>query len=197
VDPGARLTFSIRDEVRRVEAETGRRPAAIFMQSHGLIAHSDDPDECLRIHTDVNDRIARAFGLENGCFPKVGVREIEGGLVEADCPFLTEQLASGDYSVNLNVTYEDAMGVQYSESRTAAFFAQEEPTYDDPYYPPYYEDPYEPTYDDPGLTLQTIMEMLPWWIYGMGGAILTLMIVLMGLSARSRRRKALEDDEMD
>ena len=98
VDPGARLTFSIRDEVRRVEAETGRRPAAIFMQNHGLIAHSDDPDECLRIHTDVNDRIARAFGLENGCFPKVGVREIEGGLVEADCPFLTEQLASGDYS---------------------------------------------------------------------------------------------------
>ena len=81
-----------------MEAATGRRPAAIFMQNHGLIAHSDDPDECLRIHTDVNDRIAKAFGLENGCFPKVSVCEIEGGLVEADCPFLTEQLASGDYS---------------------------------------------------------------------------------------------------
>jgi len=98
VDPGARLTFSIRDEVRRVEAETGRRPAAIFMQNHGLIAHSDDPDECLRIHTDVNDRIARAFGIENGSFPKVGVKDIGDGLVEADCPFLTEQLASGDFS---------------------------------------------------------------------------------------------------
>ena len=98
VDPGARLTFSIRDEVRRVDAETGRRPAAIFMQNHGLIAHSDDPDECLRIHTDVNDRIARAFGIENGSFPKVGVKEIGGGLIEADCPFLTEQLASGDFS---------------------------------------------------------------------------------------------------
>ena len=98
VDPGARLTFSIRDEVRRVEAETGRRPAAIFMQNHGLIAHSDDPDECLRIHTDVNDRIARAFGIENGSFPKVGVKDIGDGLFEADCPFLTEQLASGDFS---------------------------------------------------------------------------------------------------
>lgn len=98
VDPGARLTFSIRDEVRRVEAETGRRPAAIFMQNHGLIAHSDDPDECLRIHTDVNDRIARAFGIENGSFPKVGVKEIGGGLVEADCPFLSEQLSSGDFT---------------------------------------------------------------------------------------------------
>ena len=98
VDPGARLTFSIRDELRRVEAATGRRPAVIFMQNHGLIAHSDDPDDCLRIHTDVNDRIARAFGIENGSFPKVGVKDIGDGLVAADCPFLTEQLASGDFS---------------------------------------------------------------------------------------------------
>ena len=98
VDPGARLTFSIRDEVRRVEAETGRRPAAIFMQNHGLIAHSDDPDMCLRVHTDVNDRIAKAFGIENGSFPKVGVKDIGDGLFEADCPFLTQQLASGDFS---------------------------------------------------------------------------------------------------
>lgn len=98
VDPGARLTFSIRDEVRRVEAETGRRPAAIFMQNHGLIAHSDDPDMCLRVHTDVNDRIAKAFGIENGSFPKVGVKDIGDGLFEADCSFLTQQLASGDFS---------------------------------------------------------------------------------------------------
>ena len=98
VDPGARLTFSIRDELRRVEAETGRRPAAIFMQNHGLIAHSDDPDECLRIHTDVNDRIARAFGIQNGDFPAVSIRELGDGLSEAVCPYLTEQLASGDFS---------------------------------------------------------------------------------------------------
>ena len=98
VDPGARLTFSIRDALRRVEAGTGRRPAAIFMQNHGLIVHSDDPDACLRIHTDVNDRIARAFGIENGSFPAVAVRETGGGLVEAVCPFLTQQLASGDFS---------------------------------------------------------------------------------------------------
>ncbi len=98
VDPGARLTFSIRDELKRVEAETGRRPAAIFMQNHGLIAHSDDPETCLRIHTDVNDRIARAFGMKNGDFPKVETREVGDGLVEAVCPYLTEQLASGEFS---------------------------------------------------------------------------------------------------
>ena len=49
-DPGARLTFSIRDELTHVEKETGKRPAAI-----------------------------------------------EGGLVEADAPFLSEMLKSGAF----------------------------------------------------------------------------------------------------
>ena len=98
VDPGARLTFSIRDELKRVEAETGRWPAAIFMQNHGLIAHADDPDECVRIHTDVNDRIARAFGLENGCFPKVEMEALGDGLCRARCDYLTEAMRSGEFS---------------------------------------------------------------------------------------------------
>jgi len=98
VDPGARLTFSIRDELKRVEAETGKRPAAIFMQNHGLIAHSDDPDECLRVHADVNRRIAAAFGCVDGDFPAVSVRELENGLVEAESPLLSVAIRSGEYS---------------------------------------------------------------------------------------------------
>ena len=96
-NPGAKLTFSIRDELKRVQDATGRRPAAIFMENHGLIAHHDDPDECLRIHTDVNERIARAFGTELGAFPAVSVREIGGGLIEADSPYLTREILTGDY----------------------------------------------------------------------------------------------------
>ena len=96
-DPGARLTFSIRDELRRVTEETGRRPAAIFMQNHGLIVHADDPDECLKIHTDVNGRIAAAFGLSGDSFPPVAVREIGNGLVEADSPYLSQALTSGAF----------------------------------------------------------------------------------------------------
>lgn len=98
VDPGARLTFSIRDELRRVERETGRRPAVIFMKNHGLIVHHDDPDACLRIHTDVNDRIAAAFGVVNGDFPAVAVRELGNGWVEADSPLLSSALRSGAYT---------------------------------------------------------------------------------------------------
>lgn len=95
-DPGANLTFSIRDEIARVEKETGKRPAAIFMQNHGLIAHSDDPDECLRIHEDVNNRIAAAFGMTGASFPQVSVIE-KDGLVEAQSPYLSEMLKTGAF----------------------------------------------------------------------------------------------------
>ena len=98
VDPGSRLTFSIRDELRRVEAATGKKPSVILMQNHGLIAHSDDPDECLRIHTDVNDRLARAFGIENGSFPKVEIEDMGDGLCRAVCPYLTEAMKSGEFT---------------------------------------------------------------------------------------------------
>ena len=43
-DPGANLTFAIRDELRRVEKETGKAPSVILMQNHGIIVHADAPD---------------------------------------------------------------------------------------------------------------------------------------------------------
>ena len=104
--------------------------------------------------------------------------------------------APGDYTVTLLVSYEDAMGVPYSESRTVSFCSQEEIVYEN-YYP---EDDYwsdMEVYEDYGMTAEEVMMLLPGWIYALGGTILTLAIVLMGLSARSRRRKALEEDEMD
>jgi len=105
-------------------------------------------------------------------------------------------LAAEDYTVTLQISYEDAMGVQYTDARTVSFFAQEETYYEDPYY---YEEfnNYEPEYEEPGLTVETVMQMLPGWVYAAAGTLLMGIIVLMGVSARSRRRKALEDDEMD
>ena len=47
-DPGANLTFAIRDELRRVEKETGKVPSVILMQNHGIIVHDDDPHRCKR-----------------------------------------------------------------------------------------------------------------------------------------------------
>ncbi len=98
VDPGANLTFAIRDEMKRVEKETGKVPGIIIMQNHGIIAHDDDPDAVLRLHADANERLAKAFGITGDTFPKVSIKEIEPGLYEADTAYLTEALKGGAYT---------------------------------------------------------------------------------------------------
>ncbi|MBR4867826.1 MAG: class II aldolase/adducin family protein [Clostridia bacterium] len=98
VDPGANLTFAIRDEMQRVEAETGKAPSVIIMQNHGIIAHDDDPDRALALHADANERLAKQFGITADCFPKVAIQEVEDGLFEAATPYLQEALARGDYT---------------------------------------------------------------------------------------------------
>ncbi len=97
-DPGARLTFAIRDELSRAARETGKTPAVILMQNHGIIVHADTASECLAIHTDANERLARFFGLSGTAFPPVAVRELAGGLFCADTPYLKRQLQSGVYT---------------------------------------------------------------------------------------------------
>ena len=96
-DPGANLTFAIRDELARVEKETGKCPAVILMQNHGIIAHADDAEEALRIHADANERIAAQFGITGDAFPAIVLRE-EDGILKADVPYLSEILSSGRYS---------------------------------------------------------------------------------------------------
>ncbi len=98
VDPGAKLTFAIRDELARVEKQTGKVPSVILMQNHGIIVHDDDPDECLKIHADANARLAAQFALSGDSFPKVSVREAGPGLYANDTPYLAEALKSGAYT---------------------------------------------------------------------------------------------------
>jgi len=94
-DPGANLTFAIRDELRRVEKETGKVPSVILMQNHGIIVHDDSADLCLAIHTDANERIAKLFGLTGTSFPKIAIEALAAGYYCAATPYLKAQLASG------------------------------------------------------------------------------------------------------
>ena len=96
-DPGAMLAFSIRDELRRVEAETGKVPSVIIMQNHGVIVHDDEADRCTAIHADANQRLAAAYGLTGNAFPAIKVKELAGGVYCADTPYLKEMLRSGKY----------------------------------------------------------------------------------------------------
>lgn len=111
-DPGANLTFAIRDELRRVEQLTGHVPSVILMQNHGIIVHDDDPNTVLSIHADANERLARMFGLNGASFPKIAVREMAGGLYAADTPYLAQQLREGGYTHEYLMTqplYPDQM----------------------------------------------------------------------------------------
>jgi ribulose-5-phosphate 4-epimerase/fuculose-1-phosphate aldolase len=97
-NPGILLTFSIRDELTRVQAEKGKTPAVIFMENHGVIVHHDDPSECLRIHEDVNKRIAEVFGITDKSFPKVTLTQTGDDLFEANVPYLSDSLRKGVHS---------------------------------------------------------------------------------------------------
>lgn len=98
VDPGAKLTFAIRDELRRVESETGTVPSVILMRNHGIIVHDDDPDLCLAVHADANARLADRFGITGNSFPNIAITELEDGLYETDIPYLQKSLSSGTYT---------------------------------------------------------------------------------------------------
>ena len=56
INPGAELAKAIR---QRLAPDT----QAVFMMNHGLITTADDPDECLRLHEEVNGRAASAYGV--------------------------------------------------------------------------------------------------------------------------------------
>ena len=97
-DPGAKLAFAIRDELDRVEKETGRVPSVIIMQNHGIIVHDDDAVSCLAIHADANVRLASHYGLAENAFPRVTVDELAGGVFRASTPYLKEHLKDCIYT---------------------------------------------------------------------------------------------------
>jgi len=84
--------------LKRVEKETGRVPAVILMQNHGIIVHHDDPDVCLAIHSDANERLARFFGIDGASFPQVTVKELAAGFFAAKTRYLQKRLKDCAYS---------------------------------------------------------------------------------------------------
>ena len=78
INPGFCLTLKIKAERERMKAATGVDPHIAFMENHGLIVWADDADTALQLHDEVNDRIARWFGLTKP-FPVPKVKAVEGG----------------------------------------------------------------------------------------------------------------------
>ena len=78
IDPGARLSFAIRDEMDRVSRETGKTPTVLFMQNHGLIVHEETADAALTLHDAVNARLAAFFGVAADAFLRLDLEAYLG-----------------------------------------------------------------------------------------------------------------------
>lgn len=100
-DPGARLTFSIREEMARVRAETGKNPSVIFMKNHGVIATDADAARCTWIHDDCNARVAAYFGIAPDSFPTPCIAgNSEDSPFRSATPYLLDCLAGGKYTAD-------------------------------------------------------------------------------------------------
>ncbi len=105
-------------------------------------------------------------------------------------------LVSGQYALELEVSYEDGSGRQYSLTKPVSFWCEAEQTYDDNNWSLPTDDPTGDYANEESKTME-ILSLMPWWLYAAAAALVVLLVVSIGVSAHSRHVKALEDDEMD
>lgn len=104
--------------------------------------------------------------------------------------------AAGSYSADIVVTYENGRGESFTEKKAIGFYSEdfeEEDWFAE-------MEPIEPeTTPEPGPARQAleIAAILPWWVYAFVGGVFMLLVVSIGVSARHRRIRAYEDDEME
>lgn len=105
-------------------------------------------------------------------------------------------LEPGSYSVDLQVTYENNRGESFTETRTVSFYSEsyeEEDWFSDLEQ----EEPEETPEPGPARKALEIAAILPWWVYAFVGGVFMLVVVCIGVSARHRRIRAFENDEME
>jgi ribulose-5-phosphate 4-epimerase/fuculose-1-phosphate aldolase len=102
VNPGFPLTVEIKNEVERFKEKEGRIPGIIFMENHGLIVCHDDHEECVLLHTKVNESIKRYFGIGDD-YPKISITG-SGNRFESDTGFIKQFAAD----IKLDRDYIDA-----------------------------------------------------------------------------------------
>lgn len=95
--PGALLTFAVKKQCERVEAEQGKRPTALLLENHGLVVTHSDPLECVRIHAEVNTRIAALLGVDEKQYPAVAIAA-EGDHYISRSPWLQDILKGSEYT---------------------------------------------------------------------------------------------------
>lgn len=105
-------------------------------------------------------------------------------------------LVEGQYELNLEVSYEDGMGTPYSLVKPVSFWCDAEQSYDELSWSTY-ESNEADDWENEDSRVMEILSLMPWWIFAAAAALVSLLVISIGVSAHSRHVKALEDDEMD
>lgn len=105
-------------------------------------------------------------------------------------------LQEGTYTAELEVTYENGRGETFSETKTVSFYSENYEE-EDWFSELEEEEPVETPAPGPGRMALEVAAILPWWIYAFVGGVFMLVVVCIGVSARHRRIRAFEDDEME
>jgi rhamnose utilization protein RhaD (predicted bifunctional aldolase and dehydrogenase) len=91
VDPGFRLTLTIKKAAEAYAAANGVVPELIFMENHGVIAHADSAEAAIALHESANNAIRQALGIAE--FPLPRVQETEQGYVNTT-PYMLQVIGA-------------------------------------------------------------------------------------------------------
>ena len=110
VNPGSRLTLEIAQKIKKYHQDNIEVPDVIFMENHGIIVHSGDPEKCLLLHQGVNERICKYLSISESDYPNVKIKEIGDNKYISDTEYLSNSLKTKEYtqeSLLLNPLYPD------------------------------------------------------------------------------------------
>lgn len=105
-------------------------------------------------------------------------------------------MQEGSHSAQLVVSYENGRGESFSEVKNVSFYSESYEEED--WFAGFEMDEPEPTPEPgPARMAMEVAAVLPWWAYAFVGCVFMLVVVSIGVSARHRRIRAFENDEMD
>lgn len=88
INPGFFLTVKIKEALGKFKDKKGH-PEIIFMENHGLIVHSDDMEECIRLHSEVNSRIKEYFNIKEE-YPQIEILQSTDGSLKSNTEYLIQ-----------------------------------------------------------------------------------------------------------
>ena len=100
INPGFSLTLRIKDLIEKRQRETNRFPQVILMENHGLIVTADDAEECVALHSRVNDLIRKHFGIDEP-YPELKLEKLGEDKFASRTQYLTDYFKANGISPDL------------------------------------------------------------------------------------------------